>query len=145
MARRTRVLSRDDILKVDDLPRERVPVPEWGGEVFVRGMNGADKDAWDNFVVELAKAPGKADIRAFLASLTICDEEGDALFTAEDIAALSKKSAAALDRVFDVATRLSPLGAQARERAEKNSGAGRAGSSHTDSPSNSATPTSTGS
>ena len=40
-------LSADDILNADDLPREPVEVPEWGGTVLVQGMSGTDRDRFE--------------------------------------------------------------------------------------------------
>ncbi len=40
------MLTREQILQSDDLPRETVQVPEWGGEVQVRTMTGTDRDAF---------------------------------------------------------------------------------------------------
>ncbi len=36
-------LTLDDILKLDDLRRETVAVPEWGGDVEVRELTAAEK------------------------------------------------------------------------------------------------------
>ena len=41
------ILSKEAILAADDLPREKVNVPEWGGEVLVRTMSGTDRDAFE--------------------------------------------------------------------------------------------------
>ena len=49
------------------------------------------------------------DLRAKLCSQTICDEDGKKLFTPADVKELSEKSALALQRVFEVAQRLSGL------------------------------------
>ena len=38
------LLSRDAILQTNDLHCELVKVPEWGGDVYVRGLNGAERD-----------------------------------------------------------------------------------------------------
>jgi len=104
-------LNRSQILSAKDLPIEEVAVPEWGGTVFVRGMNGAERDAFELSVID-QKQKGKVDlnnIRAKLCALTICDESGERIFSEKDVAALAKKSAAALSRVFVVAQRLSGM------------------------------------
>jgi hypothetical protein len=49
------------------------------------------------------------NIRAKLVALTVVDEDGNRIFSDEDAEALGKKSAAALDRIFAVAQRLSGL------------------------------------
>ena len=38
------MLNRDAILKAQDLKREIVDVPEWGGEVYVRGFTALEKE-----------------------------------------------------------------------------------------------------
>lgn len=39
-------LSAAAVLKADDLPREVVPVPEWGGDILLRALSGNELDAW---------------------------------------------------------------------------------------------------
>ncbi len=41
------MLSRDQILGASDLPTETVDVPEWGGQVIVRSMTGAERDRFE--------------------------------------------------------------------------------------------------
>ena len=105
-------LGRDAILAIDDLPKEEVYVPEWKTWICVRALTGAERDAFESSVVEQRGKSTKMNlrnIRAKLVALTAVDEEGKRLFTDDDAALLGKKSAAALDRVFDVAQRLSGL------------------------------------
>ena len=67
---------------LDDLKREAVDVPEWGGEIYVReltGMEGAVLDSWlvankDN---KVAVASG---FNAMMVMLAACDETGQRLF-----------------------------------------------------------------
>lgn len=105
-------LDRNAILSAADIKKELVDVPEWGGSVWVRGMNGAERDKFESSIVEMRgkkSVTDLANVRAKLASLTICDEAGKRLFTQADITALSEKSASALQRVFEVAQRLSGI------------------------------------
>ena len=106
------VLKRDDILQAEDIKTELVPVPEWGGDVYVKGMNGAERDKFEGSLVILRgkdKQMNMTNIRAKLASMTICDDKGKRLFNENDVQALSQKSAAALQRVFVVAQKLSGI------------------------------------
>jgi hypothetical protein len=106
-------LTRDEILKVVDVEIEVVEVPEWGGEVCVKGMTGAERDKFESSIVQQKgkeQTLNMANIRAKLASMTICDAEGKRLFSEADVQALSQKSASALQRVFGVAQRLSGIG-----------------------------------
>lgn len=108
-----KILTRDDILGINDIQIELVSTPEWKGNNYVRGMTGHERDKFESSIIEMK---GKSqilhlnDIRAKLASQTICDEKGNKLFTEADIKALSGKSAAALQRIFEVAQRLSGIG-----------------------------------
>lgn len=101
-------LTREQILGVDDRQYEDVPVPEWGGTVRVRGLQGNERDRWETSLLD-KKNQIRENPRAKLVQLCIIDERGQLLFSREDIAALGRKSAAALSRVFDVAQRLSGL------------------------------------
>ncbi|HUU97758.1 MAG TPA: hypothetical protein VM487_18640 [Phycisphaerae bacterium] len=105
------MLNRDQILQTQDLPVEVVPVPEWGGEVRVRTLTGAERDEWE---VECTRrrAGDRVDIRGVMARLVVrsaMDEEGRPLFTVADVDALNRKSARAIGRLFKVAQRLSGL------------------------------------
>ena len=105
-------LTKDAILAADDLITEDVDVPEWGGTVRVRSISGAERDAFEQAIVTRR---GKnvqtnlSNIRAKMSALCLVDESGQRLFTDADVVALGQKSAAALDRVFGVAQRLSGL------------------------------------
>ena len=115
------ILTRETILAAQDLLTEDVPVPEWGGTVRVRMFTGTERDA---FASSLVGADGKTDLtnyRARLLAASIVDESGAHPFTDADVAALSGKSALALERVFTVADRLNSTGAAAVDTAEKNS------------------------
>jgi hypothetical protein len=129
------LLTREQILAADDLKRETIPVPEWGGDVIVKSLTGAERDAFEDSVV---KQRGKSrelnlrNARARLVSLSLIDEAGNRLFTDADVELLGKKSAAALDRVFSAAQRLSGLTENDIDELAKNSGSGQSDSSTSD-------------
>lgn len=112
-----RILTKEAILAADDLPRELVNVPEWGGDVFVRTMTGTDRDAFEASLI--GKEGRMENVRARLVSLTLCNEAGERMFDDAEIATLGKKSARALDRVFSVAQRLNGIGTEQVEAAKK--------------------------
>jgi hypothetical protein len=121
----SKILTRDAILQAQDLPRELVDVPEWGGSVYVRALTGAERDAFETSIVEQRGKSTKMNlknIRAKLVALTVVDEEGNRIFSDSDASALGKKSAAALDKVFEVAQRLSGLRPEDVEELSKNFG-----------------------
>ncbi len=118
------LLTKEQILDASDLPHEDVDVPEWGGTVRVRTMTGTERDAWESSIsrVENGKAvPDTHNLRAKLAVRVLIGEDGQRLFTRSEIDALAAKSAKPLDRIFDVAARLSGLSDAAQASAEKNS------------------------
>jgi hypothetical protein len=128
------ILGRDQILQAQDIKTQTVPVPEWGGEVIVRALTGAERDAYESSCVEMQdgkQVPNLKNIRAKLVSLTVVDEQGKRLFTSADVEALGKKSGAVLDRLFDVARELSGLTQQAVETSRGNSGPGQSADSTT--------------
>lgn len=111
------LLTRDAILAATDIPSELVQVPEWGGSVRVVGMTARERSAYENgFTKEVDGKDGAvtvkqnktaiAQIRERLLVQTVVGEDGAKLFTEADIEALGKKSAAAMERVLDVARRV---------------------------------------
>jgi len=106
------MLSKDAIFAADDLPRETVNVPEWGGDVIVRTMTGAERDAFEYQLMQ-AKKGEKLDgrgLKARMCVLTIVNEAGDPLFDdPSDVLTLQTKSAAVLNRLFEVSSRLNGL------------------------------------
>lgn len=116
-------LTRDQILQAQDLPAEDVEVPEWGGVVRVRALTGAERDAYEASVVRRKGNKMEYDptnMRAKLVAMCVVDEQGNRVFSDKDVELLGRKSAAALDRVFQVAQRLSGLRAEDLEELEKN-------------------------
>jgi hypothetical protein len=106
-------LKRDAILNETDVKSQDVSVPEWGGLVVVRGMTGRERDEWEATLVTMrgkSMLANMANARAKLVQRTIIDPDTQSLmFTEGDIEALGNKSASALQRVFDVARKLSGL------------------------------------
>jgi hypothetical protein len=107
------LLSREQIIEAADRKTEDVDVPEWGGTVRVRALSGTERDAYEAGIVQLrgdgTKIVNLKNLRGRLVSLSCVDENGARIFTDEDAIALGDKSAAALERVFDAARRLSGL------------------------------------
>jgi hypothetical protein len=109
------LLTKDQMLAADDIKSERVPVPEWAGDVMVRGLTGAQRDQWEaSMSVQRGKRrePDMANFRARLVVLCVVDETGELVFHSGDIDALAGKSGAALDRLYSAAARLSGIGEQ---------------------------------
>ncbi len=117
-------LTREQILEVKDLQFEDVEVPEWGGTLRVRGLTGIERDRFEDAILDQRGKNVKVkmtNMRARLVALSVVDEQGQALFTQTDIGVLGRKSAAALQRVFNVAQRLSGFSDEDLEELAKNS------------------------
>ena len=115
-------LTKESILKADDLKRELVAVPEWGGEVYVRTMTGSERDDFESSMMDKkgrSRADALKNIRARLCVLCLVSDGGEQIFTKTDVDALSKKSAAALDRVFTKAQKLNGLSGEDVEELAK--------------------------
>lgn len=103
------LLTRDQILSVDDNKQETVLVPEWGGEVIVATMSGFARDRLEASVVGSNGGQNLTNVRAKYVAASLVDEKGEMLFSEGDVVKLGKKSAAALDRIFAVAQRLNHI------------------------------------
>lgn len=105
-------LTKEQILAANDLPREEVACPKWGGSVWVRTMSGTERDAYESEILAL-KQEGQAvnydNFRSRFLVRTICDESGGRLFVDSDVQALGAKSAKELDRLYDVAAKLNRM------------------------------------
>jgi hypothetical protein len=134
-----RPLTREVILAKRALKQETVDVPEWGGTVIVQELTGAERDAFEASCVQKR---GKrsydtnfANLRAKLVVQTVHSADGPRLFADSDVDAVGQLSAAALNRLFEVAQRLSGMTNEDVEELAGNSKGGSSGSSPTDSPS----------
>lgn len=126
-----RILTAKDILGADDLSKERVEVPEWGGDVYIRTMTGTERDSWEESILKMnvrtvnGKSVQQTEVirknaRANLVSRVCCDESGCSLFSPDQATELGKKSSAALDRCWEVAQRLNHLSDDDIEELTKN-------------------------
>ena len=107
----------ESILAAVDLPREEVPVPEWGGSVWVRTLTGTERAEFELANVRARKAAKDEDAwfkdyGVRLLALALCDEAGVALVPAGSVSVLAGKSSLVLDRLVGVAARMNGLGAR---------------------------------
>lgn len=106
------LLTKNEILTADDLHVEDIPVPEWGGEVRIKSLTGAERDQYEAESVKTNKGKREvnmANMRARLIAMCAVDEAGQLLFTRADVMKLGQKSAIALERVFDAAAKLNGM------------------------------------
>lgn len=108
-------ISRDAIRTVADIKTEEVYVPEWQARVLVRGMSGTERDRFEASNITGKGANRDINLRNYRARLiiwSVVDDEGAFLFTEKDEDWIGAKSAAALERIVDVARRLSGISNQ---------------------------------
>lgn len=113
---------RDTILQAQDIQSESITIPEWGVTLTVRGMTGAERDSFEASCVTDGKATVQ-NVRAKIAVRCTVDDNGNRVFSDSDAPALGAKSARALDRLYEVAARLSGIGKHDVEELAKNSDA----------------------
>jgi hypothetical protein len=143
-----KALSKDDILNADDRVTEWVDVPEWGGRVLVRSLEGMERDRFEGASTNYTRdekgklvldKPNTENVRARLCAMTMIDEEsGYNLFSERDVLVLGHKSAAGLDRVFTVAMKLSKITDEDIAELVGDLGKDQNGASGSDSPETSA-------
>jgi hypothetical protein len=115
--------TADQILGVQDYKIKRVPIPEWGGHVYVRTLTGEQRDRFETRTMLGAEA-SRENVRAKFLVEALCDKDGNSVFTPEQVDALGKKSAAGLTRAYNAAADLSVLSDEDLEDLAKNSGSG---------------------
>lgn len=105
------MLSRDDILKQDELPTTEVPVPEWGdgATVRVRGLTSKARFKWARMAGKAAEGEGP-EPTAYLVALCAIDKDGGRLFTDQDADALAEMRGDIIDRIATAVMELSGLG-----------------------------------
>lgn len=117
------ILTANDILESNDIPIEKVEMPEWGGHVFVKGLTGTQRDRFEVMVLNWKeKDRNLENIRAQLVSWTTVDEKGNLIFEQSPLVVkqLGQKSSIALDRLFDKAQELSGVSQKDIEELEGN-------------------------
>lgn len=118
-----KLLSRQDILSVQDIKTEIVKVPEWGGSVKIKGMTASERDKWEasRYDIKGTEVTMRTDnLRAKLVAFSVVDENDKLMFTAGDIEVLGAKSAAAMDRVFAAVQKINAISKEDTDELEKN-------------------------
>lgn len=105
-------LTRDGILSVQDLPLERVEVPEWDGVVYMRVLTGKQRDEIEQLSTD-RKAAKRFEVKEMIVrmvAMSLCDKDGKLLFGGHDDAQkLNEKSSAVIIRLFKVVQKISKV------------------------------------
>jgi hypothetical protein len=135
-------LKKENLLTKQVLKTEKVEF-ENGDYVFVREMTGKDRDNFENSIMK-ARKDSKGNIQGYdqvlenfrskLAVTTLCDENGDLMFTPRDADKLSECiSIAYLEKIVEVSSTLNKITPKDKEDLLKNSDAAPDGSSNSGS------------
>jgi len=136
------LLDRKKLLEKEKLEVVQVDL---GNEefVFVRQMTGRERDRWEQSLIkEIKDEEGNVeryqrsmdDFRAKLVVNCVCNDKGENLLQHEDFELLSQNmSARKLEKIVNVAQKLNKISEEDKEALIKNSGAGQAGNSSSDS------------
>jgi len=90
-------LNKAKILAANDTKLEKVPVPEWGDDVYIKTLSGTERDQFeDAYSSEKMK-----NFRSRFLVLTLCDEHGTRLFTDAEVDQIGSKRADIINRLFD--------------------------------------------
>lgn len=122
------ILTADAILDASDIKTVSVKCPEWGGTVMIRGLSGTERDEYEAGTVKQVgrtKVTNLVNIRARLVAKCAVNPAGEQIFKPSQVAALGKKNAAALDRCFAAASKLSGLSSKDVEELTGNFEGGR--------------------
>jgi len=114
------MLSREEILAADDLPREPVPVPEWGGDIWVSMVPAGDMQAYARWYGEAKEAGDTSQSEARIVVMCACDRAGAALFDPDDVPAVAAKNPEVIRRLAAAALRVNDATDKAGEELEGN-------------------------
>ena len=115
-------LSKNEIFAVKDVDIHEVEVPEWGGSILLRGMTGEQRNNYEHWAHTQSKetVPDYRGIRERLIMSCAIDENGEALFTEDDLQQLAAKNSEVIDRLHEKCRELCGMDQDAVEDAAKN-------------------------
>lgn len=101
------MLTREQILGCNDRGVQPVHVPEWGGSVYIRPWSGADaREAREAYKARPEVEPVAIDV-----AMSVCDAEGNRIFTLADVDTLNSKCSGALFRIVKAVNRINGVAA----------------------------------
>lgn len=111
------LLSKTAILSADDRRYDIVSCPEWGGDVRVRGLTAYEQ----SYISKLDGDDKRNEVTIKVLQFCCVDENGERLFTAEDVRQLQDKSYLVINRLGKRILQLTGFGTQDEiEEARKN-------------------------
>ena len=113
---------REKILNANDIKEEKLYVPEWGVDVLIKGLKGSQRaELLQN---NISTKTGEMKLKTLYTELVITStydpETKEPIFEPSDRDTLAEKSGAALERIAQVAMKLSGLTQNTAEELVKN-------------------------
>lgn len=119
---------KEQILNADDLPREKINVPEWDCDVWIRSLTAKERDDYEQSLLntsgtgkDFTATPNLSNAKAKFVARCLVDDTGLRVFTDAEAVPLGGKAAQVLNRLYEVASRLSGMSADDLEELVKNS------------------------
>jgi hypothetical protein len=109
------MLTKDAILKAQDLNFVTINVPEWGGDVRIKQMSALDRASLAEISNNEKGDIGNQRVMLKLLSLVLVDDQGQPLFNEDDIESLGSKSGNVLNRLANEALKLNAMTKEANE------------------------------
>lgn len=135
-------LTRDQILSAArnaKIQRDKLHVPELGGDIYVRGMSGTERDAFEEGLrIRKGKRSGQSDLKNFRARLAvkvITDDNGKRLLEDDDASIFGGLPAGVLDRIISRCTELSGMAGDEADELGNESGSEDSAAGSSNSPS----------
>lgn len=121
------MLDKKAFFEFNDAVIEKVDVPEWGDfnkEIYIRNMSGTARSIFEISIVDTKDAKEQDhsylhNIRSKLIVLSCCDKDGKLHFDDSDLEEVGKKSAGALESIFEAAMELNKISAKDVDEMEK--------------------------
>ena len=80
-------LSKEAIL-LKSFRKEKLSVPEWGGDVYIRHVSGKQREAVQSQAKKVKDGGPEMAFASELLAMCLCDESGAALFAPDEIPTL---------------------------------------------------------
>lgn len=126
MTKKNNILGKDAFMQASrNLKRELVELEELGGSVWVRELSGKQLLEYNEKIQELQKgnpeltASNSLELISLMVSLAACDEDGNLLFSQDEVKQLMDNSFNVLVKLSTKAMELSGLGNAVKEVSEQ--------------------------
>jgi hypothetical protein len=111
-------LNKHQIFASNDLKESFVEVPEWGGKVKIRALSSQELFDYNALI---HSDPSGLDLAMYLITTACIDDNGNKLFTEQDIPTLKTKNNDILFRIVDGISALSKQNPNDVDELAKNS------------------------